>query len=91
MVSVFMSSPLMKLMCVGAISVGKRAARLFSTHRIPTRHVCRGDVSLVISSARGQVRAAWLAGAVGGFYLAHGCTVAANVPTVYHNTLEPLL
>ena len=65
----FMSSPLLKLMCVRTISVGKRAARLFTTHRRPGPNRLSGGCLPSYFDAHGDVRSGLPAWAVGGVFL----------------------
>jgi len=68
--SVFMGSPLVKLICVRAISVAKRVARQFVAHRHSIQRTGIRGVSLPDTlAARGKTLGHWCAGAVGAFYL----------------------
>lgn len=76
----FMGSPFAKLMCVRAISVVRRAAHHFPTHRHSIQRA--GSCGVFLPDAFGPRRQAWAdwrAGAVGAFYcgvvLFHACSV----------------
>jgi DNA-binding IclR family transcriptional regulator len=61
---------------------------VFFTHRHQARHLSPGSQLPATCSARGKVRAAWGAGAVGAFLLVHGRSVFAAMPAVYHYKKE---
>lgn len=64
-----MGSPLVKLICVRAISVAKRVARQFVAHRHSIWRTGIRGVSLPDTlAARGKTLGHWCARAVGAFY-----------------------
>lgn len=84
-----MSSPLKKVMCVGAVSVFMRVAHPFTTHRYPSHARLCGLASPLAKYACHPSRSGLPGWAVGGVFMCavHGRTLRPVGVFINHNDI----